>query len=87
MSSSSEGYCCSDGTGLSDEAAAQSFLNAIRCLSKDVGIPAGFKELGAKEKTWQHWLKMRLKMFVQRVIQVRGQKTMCFRFIGMHSSQ
>lgn len=37
-------------TGMNDDQAAEACLVAIRQLSKDVGIPSGFKELGAKEK-------------------------------------
>jgi alcohol dehydrogenase len=35
--------------GLSTREAAEKALDAIRTLSKDVGIPAGLKELGVKE--------------------------------------
>ena len=37
-------------TGMTDDQAAAACLVAIRQLSKDVGIPSGFKELGAKEE-------------------------------------
>lgn len=39
----------SDIRGLSEEAAAEACLTAIRQLSADVGIPAGLTELGVKE--------------------------------------
>ncbi|WDV45068.1 L-threonine dehydrogenase [Clostridiaceae bacterium M8S5] len=36
--------------GLSDKEGAQSAIDAIIALSKDIGIPSGLKEIGAKEK-------------------------------------
>ncbi|MGC8492268.1 MAG: iron-containing alcohol dehydrogenase [Syntrophobacteraceae bacterium] len=39
--------------GLSDRAAAEKALEAIKTLSKDVGIPSGLAELGVKEKDLQ----------------------------------
>lgn len=36
--------------GLSDEEGANKALEAIKTLSKDIGIPSGLKELGAKEE-------------------------------------
>lgn len=36
--------------GLSQRAAAERALEAIKDLSRDVGIPSGLKELGVKEK-------------------------------------
>ena len=37
-------------SGLSDRAAAEKALEAIKTLSADVGIPSGLTELGVKEK-------------------------------------
>lgn len=39
-----------DTAGLSSDAAAQACLQAIRALSRDVGIPTGVRELGAREE-------------------------------------
>ena len=36
--------------GLSDRDAAEKALEAIKTLSKDVGIPSGLKELGVQDK-------------------------------------
>jgi alcohol dehydrogenase len=36
-------------TGLSPKEAALKAVEAIRTLSKDIGIPTGFKEIGMKE--------------------------------------
>jgi len=36
--------------GLSQRAAAEKALEAIKTLSKDVGIPSGLKELGVKDE-------------------------------------
>jgi alcohol dehydrogenase len=36
--------------GLSPRAAAEKAIEAIKTLSKDIGIPSGLSELGVKEK-------------------------------------
>jgi alcohol dehydrogenase len=36
--------------GLSPRAAAEKAIDAIKILSKDIGIPSGLSELGVKEK-------------------------------------
>jgi alcohol dehydrogenase len=36
--------------GLSPRAAAEKAIDAIKVLSKDIGIPSGLSELGVKEK-------------------------------------
>lgn len=44
--------------GMSDEAASQEAINAIRTLSKRVGIPEGFSKLGVTKKISKAgWIK------------------------------
>ena len=47
---------------LSEREAAKKALEAIRALSKDVGIPSGLKELGVKEEDLRSWRKTLKKM-------------------------
>lgn len=47
--------------GLSDEEGANKALEAIKTLSKDIGIPSGLKELGAKEEDLKTLSKNALK--------------------------
>ncbi len=42
--------------GMSDEAASQEAINAIRTLSKRVGIPEGFSKLGVTKEDIEGWL-------------------------------
>ncbi|EAA8877622.1 lactaldehyde reductase [Salmonella enterica] len=42
--------------GMSDEAASQEAINAIRTLSKRVGIPDGFSKLGVTKEDIEGWL-------------------------------
>ena len=45
-----------DTHGMSDEAASMEAINAIRALSKRVGIPAGFSSLGVTKEDIEGWL-------------------------------
>ncbi len=45
-----------DTHGLSDEAASTDAINAIRALSKRVGIPQGFSQLGVTKADIEGWL-------------------------------
>ncbi|ECH2878851.1 L-threonine dehydrogenase [Salmonella enterica] len=45
-----------DTRGMSDEAASQEAINAIRTLSKRVGIPEGFSKLGVTKEDIEGWL-------------------------------
>lgn len=45
-----------DTHGLSDEAASTEAINAIRALSKRVGIPQGFSQLGVTKADIEGWL-------------------------------
>ncbi|EGA0959213.1 TPA: lactaldehyde reductase [Salmonella enterica subsp. arizonae serovar 44:z4,z23,z32:-] len=45
-----------DTRGMSDEAASQEAINAIRALSKRVGIPEGFSQLGVTKDDIEGWL-------------------------------
>jgi alcohol dehydrogenase class IV len=48
-----------DTHGLSDEAASTEAINAIRALSKRVGIPQGFSQLGVTKADIEGWLDKR----------------------------
>lgn len=45
-----------DTRGMSDEAASMEAINAIRTLSKRVGIPQGFSQLGVSKADIEGWL-------------------------------
>jgi lactaldehyde reductase len=45
-----------DTRGMSDEAASMEAINAIRALSKRVGIPEGFSQLGISKADIEGWL-------------------------------
>ncbi|WP_154927392.1 iron-containing alcohol dehydrogenase [Klebsiella grimontii] len=45
-----------DTRGMSDEAASMEAINAIRALSKRVGIPQGFSQLGVSKADIEGWL-------------------------------
>ena len=45
-----------DTRGMSDEAASMEAINAIRTLSKRVGIPQGFSQLGVRKADIEGWL-------------------------------
>lgn len=45
-----------DTRGMSDEVASMEAINAIRALSKRVGIPAGFSQLGVTKEDIEGWL-------------------------------
>lgn len=45
-----------DTHGLSEEAASTEAINAIRALSKRVGIPQGFSQLGVTKADIEGWL-------------------------------
>ncbi|VDZ81741.1 Lactaldehyde reductase [Salmonella bongori] len=52
-----------DTRGMSDEAASQEAINAIRALSQRVGIPQGFSTLGVtKEISKAGWIKRLLTL-------------------------
>jgi alcohol dehydrogenase len=45
-----------DTRNMSDKVASMEAINAIRALSKRVGIPAGFSQLGVTKEDIEGWL-------------------------------